>query len=237
MRINKYISSTGFCSRRAAEQFIQDGRVTVNGQPALISTPIEKGDVVCVDGKRVEPLRDYVYLLLNKPVGITCTTERHVEGNIIDYINYPERLFPIGRLDKDSSGLIVLTNDGDIVNQTLREENGHTKEYEVEVDGRINDDFLAKMAAGIQIYNPVTNSYVITKKCEIHQTGPRHFRIILTQGYNRQIRRMCSALNYHVRSLRRIRFLNLTIKGLAVGQWRECTPEEVSELKRLANML
>ena len=114
MRINKYISSTGFCSRRAAEQFIQDGRVTVNGQPALISTPIEEGDVVCVDGKRVEPLRDYVYLLLNKPVGITCTTERHVEGNIIDYINYPERLFPIGRLDKDSSGLIVLTNDGDI---------------------------------------------------------------------------------------------------------------------------
>lgn len=235
MRINKYISSTGFCSRRAAEQLIQDGHVTVNGKLAQISTPVEEGDVVCVDGKRVEPMKDYVYLILNKPMGITCTTEHHIEGNIIDYINYPKRLFPIGRLDKDSTGLIVLTNDGDIVNQTLREENGHTKEYEVEVDGRINEEFLTKMAAGVKIYNPVSNSYVITKQCEIHQLGPKRFKIVLTQGYNRQIRRMCSALNYHVRSLCRVRFLNLTLKGLKVGQWRECSAEEIAELKRLAN--
>lgn len=236
MRINKYISSTGFCSRRAAEQYILDGRVTVNDQLAQISTPVEEGDVVCVDGKRIEPVKEYVYLILNKPVGITCTTERHIEGNIIDYINYKERIFPIGRLDKDSSGLIVLTNDGSMVNQTLREENGHTKEYDVEVDGRINDDFLQKMAAGVQIYNPVTNSYVVTKPCEIRQSGPRRFTIILTQGYNRQIRRMCTALNYHVRSLRRVRFLNLTLKGLPVGKWRECTSDEINELKRLASM-
>ncbi len=232
MRINKYISSTGFCSRRMAEQIVEEGRVLVNGERATISTPVNEGDVVCIDGKKVEPTQEYVYLILNKPVGITCTTERHIEGNIIDYVNYPKRIFPVGRLDKDSCGLILLTNDGDLVNQALREENGHSKEYEVEVNRQFDEHFLKQMAAGVKIYNPVSDSYVVTKPCTVRANGSKRFTIVLKQGYNRQIRRMCSALGYKVRFLRRVRFINLTLKGLPQGKWRECTPSEVSELKK-----
>ncbi|MBE6114076.1 MAG: pseudouridine synthase [Erysipelotrichaceae bacterium] len=230
MRINKYIASSGMCSRRKAEEFIQEGRVTINGKVAVLSDTVEENDTVLLDGKVVEPEKKQIMILLNKPTGITCTTERHIEGNIIDYVNYPERIFPIGRLDKDSQGLILLTNQGDLVNQLLRVENGHEKEYEVNVDRKITEDFLAKMRKGVRIYNPVTNSYVTTNPCKIKQTGERSFKIILTQGYNRQIRRMCSAFDYHVISLKRVRFMNLTLAGVKYGKWRELTAEEIESL-------
>ncbi|MBR3694403.1 MAG: pseudouridine synthase [Erysipelotrichales bacterium] len=230
MRINKYIASSGMCSRRKAEEFIQEGRVTINGKVAVLSDTVEENDTVLLDGKVVEPEKKQIMILLNKPTGITCTTERHIEGNIIDYVNYPERIFPIGRLDKDSQGLILLTNQGDLVNQLLRVENGHEKEYEVNVDRKITEDFLAKMRKGVRIYNPVTNSYVTTNPCKIKKTGERSFKIILTQGYNRQIRRMCSAFDYHVISLKRVRFMNLTLAGVKYGKWRELTTEEIESL-------
>lgn len=235
MRLNKYISSTGFCSRRAAEQYILDGAVTINGQLAELNTPVEEGDKVCINGVLVTPMEKQIYIMLNKPVGITCTTERHIEGNIIDYVNHEERIFPIGRLDKDSSGLIILTNDGDIVNKTLREENGHSKEYEVSVDHKLTDEFLNHLRNGVKIYNPVNNSYVVTKPCQVKKINQRSFRITLTQGYNRQIRRMCSAYNYHVQSLKRYRFVNLSLGNLPVGKWRDLTAEEVAQLKKEAN--
>lgn len=232
MRINKYISSSGFCSRRMAEQYILEGRVYVNGKQAEIQTVIEENDVVTIDGQEIKPKDPEVYILLNKPAGITCTTERHVEGNIIDYVNYPERIFPVGRLDKDSTGAILLTNDGDIVNDLLREENGHDKEYEVTVDHKLTDEFLNHLREGVKIYNPVTNSYVVTKSCRIKKINQRMFRIILTQGYNRQIRRMCSAYQYQVRSLKRIRFINLTLENLDEGKWRYLTEKEIDEIKK-----
>ena len=232
MRINKYISSSGFCSRRMAEQYILEGRVYVNGKQAEIQTVIEENDVVTIDGQEIKPKDPAVYILLSKPAGITCTTERHVEGNIIDYVNYPERIFPVGRLDKDSTGAILLTNDGDIVNDLLREENGHDKEYEVTVDHKLTDEFLNHLREGVKIYNPVTNSYVVTKSCRIKKINQRMFRIILTQGYNRQIRRMCSAYQYQVRSLKRIRFINLTLENLDEGKWRYLTEKEINEIKK-----
>lgn len=230
MRINKYIASSGICSRRKAEEFILEGKVTINGKIAVLSDTVEENDIVLLDGKKVEPETKKIVILLNKPKGITCTTERHIEGNIIDYVNYPERIFPIGRLDKDSEGLILLTNQGDMINDLLRVENGHEKEYEVTVDHKITDEFLNQLRKGIQIYNPVTNSYVVTNPCKVKKTGIRTFRIILTQGYNRQIRRMCSACKYHVVSLRRIRFMNLTLQGVEYGKWRELTSQEIQDL-------
>lgn len=232
MRINKYISSTGFCSRRMAEQYILEGRVKVNGELATIQTVIEEKDIVTIDEQIIKQRIPEVYILFNKPVGITCTTEHHVEGNIIDYINYPERIFPVGRLDKDSTGAILLTNDGDIVNTLLREENGHDKEYEVSVDRKLTDEFLEHLRQGVQIYNPVTNRYVVTKPCKVTKISQRKFKIILTQGYNRQIRRMCSAYRYHVQTLKRVRFMNLTLQGLNEGQWRALTQDEIDYLKQ-----
>lgn len=232
MRINKYISSTGFCSRRMAEQYILEGRVKVNGELATIQTVIEEKDIVTIDEQIIKQRIPEVYILFNKPVGITCTTEHHVEGNIIDYINYPERIFPVGRLDKDSTGAILLTNDGDIVNTLLREENGHDKEYEVSVDRKLTDEFLEHIRQGVQIYNPVTNRYVVTKPCKVTKISQRKFKIILTQGYNRQIRRMCSAYRYHVQTLKRVRFMNLTLQGLNEGQWRALTQDEIDYLKQ-----
>lgn len=231
MRLNKYISSSGFCSRRKADEFIQNGLVTINDELATLQSELKDGDIVKVNGTLIQPKQEFVYLLLNKPTGITCTTERHIEGNIIDFVNYPERIFPIGRLDKDSSGLIVLTNDGDVVNSCLREENNHEKEYIVEVDHKINQDFLEKMSAGVQIYNPVNNSYVVTKPCVLKQLGARKFSIILTQGYNRQIRRMCTACGYHVRHLKRIRFLHLVL-DTKEGEWRYLSEKEIKFLKK-----
>lgn len=230
MRINKYIASSGICSRRKAEEFILEGRVTINGKIATLSDTVSEQDIVLLDNQKVEPKSQQIMILLNKPKGITCTTERHIEGNIIDYVNYPERIFPIGRLDKDSEGLILLTNQGDMVNDLLRVENGHEKEYEVTVDHKITNEFLDQLRKGVQIYNPVNNSYVITNPCKAKKTGMRTFRIILTQGYNRQIRRMCTACKYHVVSLRRIRFMNLTLEGVEYGKWRELSNQEIESL-------
>lgn len=229
-RINKYISSSGLCSRRKAEEYIEKGLVTINDKVAILSSTVEENDIVKIDGKLVETKNDFVVLLFNKPKGITCTTEHKVKDNIIDFINYPERIFPIGRLDKDSQGLILLTNNGDLVNECLRVENGHEKEYIVRVDKPITDGFLNKMSNGIKIYNPVTNKYTKTLPCTIKQLGKNNFSIILKQGLNRQIRRMCSALDYHVISLKRIRFMHLKL-DVDEGKYRLLTQKEISKLQ------
>lgn len=226
MRINKYIASSGFCSRRKAEEYILAGKVTINGQSATLQSIVEEGDLVKIENQIIEPKKETIVLLYNKPPGITCTTEKHIKGNIIDAIHYPERIFPIGRLDKDSSGLILLTNNGDLVNDCLRVENGHEKEYIVEVDRKINKDFLEKMSSGVRIYNPVHNCYVTTLPCTLKQISKTKFSIILTQGYNRQIRRMCTNLGYHVRSLKRIRFMNLML-DVKEGEYRLLNQREI----------
>ena len=229
MRINKYIASSGMCSRRKAEEFIENGQVKINGKLAELSSTVNEGDVVEVGGKVITSKEKFVVLLFNKPKGVTCTTELKVKGNIIDYINYPERIFPIGRLDKDSQGLILLTNNGDLVNECLRVENGHEKEYVVHVDKEVTDDFLAKMSKGVRIFNPVSETYVTTLPCRIDRSGSNSFSIILTQGLNRQIRRMCSALGYHVTSLKRIRFMNLHL-DVKEGEYRLLTDKEIAGL-------
>lgn len=230
VRINKYIASSGMCSRRKAEEYIENGLVTINDKLASLSSTVEENDIVKIDGKLIESKKDYVVLLFNKPKGITCTTEHKVKDNIIDFINYPERIFPIGRLDKDSQGLILLTNNGDLVNECLRVENGHEKEYVVRVDKPITNEFLNKMSNGIKIYNPVTNKYTKTLPCTIKQIGKNNFSIILKQGLNRQIRRMCSALDYHVISLKRIRFMHLKL-DVDEGKYRLLTQKEISKLQ------
>ncbi len=230
MRLNNYISSTGICSRREADKLIEQKKVLINGKVAQIGQPVNEGDVVKVNGKIIKPKKTNVYIALNKPVGITCTTERHVKGNIIDYINYPERIFPVGRLDKPSEGLIILTSDGSIVNKILRSENNHEKEYVVTVNKDITSDFISKMSNGVKIFNPVTNKNVITKKCKVTKVNNRTFKIVLTQGYNRQIRRMCEVFNYEVKKLQRVRIMNLTLKGIAPGKWRKLTEKEVKGL-------
>ncbi|MEO3946056.1 23S rRNA pseudouridine(2604) synthase RluF [Gorillibacterium sp. CAU 1737] len=224
MRINKFISETGICSRREADKWVEEGRVTINGQRAELGSQAEAGDDVRVDGRSIGEKKRTVYLALNKPVGITCTTEGHIRGNIVDFVGYPERIFPIGRLDKDSEGLILLTNDGDIVNKILRVEHGHEKEYIVTVDKPIPDDVLVRMSRGVPILDTVT------LPCKIHRTGDRTFRIILTQGLNRQIRRMCAHFGFQVRRLKRIRIINIRLGELAVGQWRKLSEDEVQGL-------
>lgn len=226
MRLNKFVSQSGVCSRREADQWIDAGRVSVNGTVAVLGTQVEEGDVVTVDGKEVGEKRRAVYIALNKPVGITCTTEKHIKGNIIDFVGHRERIFPIGRLDKDSEGLILLTNQGDIVNQILRVENAHEKEYVVTVDRPIDGAFLAAMSAGVDL--PELGA--TTLPCRLRRTGPKTFHIILTQGLNRQIRRMCAACGYKVRRLQRIRIINVDLAGLAVGKWRDLSPEELKGL-------
>lgn len=230
MRLNNYISSTGMCSRREADKLIQQGKVSINGRIAKIGQPVEVNDIVKVNGKRIIPKKNNVYIALNKPVGITCTTERHVKGNIIDYINYPERIFPIGRLDKPSEGLILLTNDGSIVNKILRSENNHEKEYVVTVDKNINQKFIEKMSSGVKIFNPVNNKWVVTKKCHVSKINDRTFKIILSQGLNRQIRRMCEVFGYNVIKLKRVRIMDLTLKGIPTGKWRKLTSKEMDNI-------
>ena len=231
MRLNNYISSTGLCSRREADKLIEQGRVTVNGKKAQVGQTVEEGAMVKVNNKLIKPKNINVYIALNKPVGITCTTERHVKGNIIDYVNYPERIFPIGRLDKPSEGLILLTNDGSIVNKILRAENKHEKEYKVTVNKNITQEFINKMSNGVRIFNPVTNKYVTTNKCLVTKVNNRTFKIVLTQGLNRQIRRMCEEVfGYSVEKLQRVRIMNLTLKGIPYGKWRVLSKSEVSEL-------
>ncbi len=224
MRLNKFISETGVCSRREADAWIEAGRVTINGAPAVLGTQVQPGDTVCIDGKPVGASKRHVYIALNKPPGITCTTERDVAGNIVDFIGHRERIFPIGRLDKDSEGLILLTNNGDIVNEILREENEHEKEYLVTVDRPMTEIFLSGMASGVRILGTVT------KPCKVTRVERCTFRIVLTQGLNRQIRRMCSFFGYKVVRLQRVRVINVTLAGLKLGQWRELTLDEVRRL-------
>lgn len=231
MRLNKFISSSGLCSRRQADKLIEDERVTINGLPTELGQAVEEGDEVRVDGELIKHNKNDIYIILNKPVGITCTTERHIEGNIVDFINHKERIFPIGRLDKDSEGLILLTNDGDIVNKILREENNNKKEYIVRVNKLLTAEFLRGMANGVKIYNPVKNEYTITKKCQVVKLKDKTFKVTLSQGLNRQIRRMCSAFDYNVVELKRIKIMDLTLEGLKTGEWRSLTKREVENIK------
>jgi 23S rRNA pseudouridine2604 synthase len=224
VRLNKYISETGACSRREADKWIEAGRVTHNGQPAALGTRVADGDEICIDGAPIGAKKQQIYIALNKPAGITCTTEVHVEGNIIDLIGHPERIFPIGRLDKDSEGLILLTNNGDIVNEILRSENNHEKEYIVTVDRPITDLSLKMMADGVKIMGE------LTKPCKVGRIDQTSFRMILTQGLNRQIRRMCSALGYKAQRLRRVRIMNIHLGNLDQGEWRVLTDTEVAGL-------
>ncbi|MCQ8878411.1 23S rRNA pseudouridine(2604) synthase RluF [Pseudoalteromonas shioyasakiensis] len=221
-RLNKFISDTGFCSRREADKYIEEGRVTVNGKRPEMGVKVATIDVVLIDGKALKKVPKRAYIAYNKPVGITCTTERKIQSNIVKAVNYPDRIFPIGRLDRPSEGLIFLTNEGDIVNKILRAGNNHEKEYVVTVDKPLNRQFVNKMAGGIPILDTVT------KKCKVTQTGAKEFTIILTQGLNRQIRRMCEYLGYEVVTLKRTRIMNVTLKGLKVGQWRHLTQQEMA---------
>ena len=227
-RINKYLSEAGYCSRRAADKLIEEGRITINGEVPLMGTKIVEGDVVKVDGKSVVKKDEKaVYLVLNKPRGIVCTTDTRVEkDNIIDFLNYPKRIFPIGRLDKASEGLIILTNDGDIVNKILRARNNHEKEYIVQVNKPIDNDFIKNMSQGVPILDTVT------RPCKVEQLSRVRFKIILTQGLNRQIRRMCEYLGYHVQQLKRVRIMNIHL-DLPNGKYREITKEEFRELNNL----
>lgn len=225
--LNKYISETGFCSRREADKYIEEGRVSINGKEAKKGNRVTENDVVHIDGEPLKRKLLPVYLMLNKPKGITCTTDTKDKTNIIDFIHYKSRIFPIGRLDKHSEGLIFLTNDGDIVNKILRAGNMHEKEYVVTTDKSITTDFVNKMRNGIRVLGTVTN------KCFVKQEGEKRFRIILTQGLNRQIRRMCAALDYKVISLKRVRIMNITLQGLAPGKWRNFSLEEIKEINKM----
>ena len=228
-RINKYLSEVGYCSRRVADSLIEEGKVTINGEIPEMGTKVEDGDQVEVEGQKIEKSTKHekIYLVFNKPAGIVCTTDRRVESdNIIDFIKYPTRIFPIGRLDKPSEGLIFLTNDGDIVNKILRARNNHEKEYIVSVNRQINRDFIQSMSNGVEILD------TITKNCFVKQLGPKKFRIILTQGLNRQIRRMCESLGFRVKSLKRVRIMNIKL-DVSTGEYREFTKKELFELNEL----
>lgn len=227
-RINKYLSETGYCSRREADRLLEQGRITVNGKVPEMGTKVSDQDDILVDGRSIRKTQeDHVYIALNKPVGIVCTTDTKRErDNIVDFVKHPKRIFPIGRLDKPSEGLILLTSDGDIVNKILRARNNHEKEYIVRVDKPITPQFLHKMRNGIPILGTLTN------KCEVEQIDTLSFRIILTQGLNRQIRRMCEYLGYEVKKLKRIRIMNIKL-DLPVGKWRDLTVAEMTELTSL----
>lgn len=230
VRLNKAISDTGLCSRREADKLIEAGRVTLNGKVGVLGDRVKQGDQVAVDGKPISSKEELTYIVFNKPRGITCTTERRVKGNIIDYIKHPERIFPVGRLDKDSEGLILLTNDGNIVNKILRAGNNHEKEYVVRVNRRITNDFIKKMGDGVPVLD------TITQKCYVRKDSEYTFTIILKQGLNRQIRRMCSYLGYEVAQLQRVRIMNINLKGLGKGQWRDLTKQELDTIQaRVAN--
>lgn len=227
-RINKYLSEVGFCSRREADKLLEQGRITINGKKPELGTKVSDTDEICVDGKNIKKTEEkHVYIAFNKPIGIVCTTDtKREKNNIVDYINHPKRIFPIGRLDKPSEGLILLTSDGDIVNKILRARNNHEKEYIVRVDKPITPKFLEKMRNGVPILD------TITKKCEVEQIDTLQFRIVLTQGLNRQIRRMCEYLGYEVKKLKRIRIMNIKL-DLPIGKWRDITDAEMKELAQL----
>jgi 23S rRNA pseudouridine2604 synthase len=229
-RLNKFISDSGFCSRREADRYIEEGRVTINQKPAKMGATVKAGDKVAVDGEAIKskkPTDRPIYIAFNKPAGVTTTTDPKDKTNIIDFIGFPKRIFPIGRLDNPTEGLILLTNNGDIINKILRAGNNHDKEYIVTVDKPVTPEFIYKMSNGVRILDTVT------KKCLVQQQGKNTFRIILTQGLNRQIRRMCEALDYKVTQLRRIRIMNVKLGDLPVGSWRYLTPEETDTIHRL----
>ncbi len=224
IRLNKYIASSGLCSRREADTLIENGKVTVNGEVAVQGTKVNEDDVVLVNGRKITPDDDMIYIAFNKPLGVTCTTDKRDPSNIIDYIGYSERIFPVGRLDKNSSGLILLTNDGSIVNKLLRAENGHEKEYLVTVNRPYDKDFVRSMEKGVPVLGQ------LTLPCKLKPCGEKSFKIILHQGLNRQIRRMCEYLGYKVTRLKRIRFMNIELGDLETGKWRYLTAAEKKEL-------
>ncbi len=226
-RLNKAISETGYCSRREADRLIDAGKVKVNGTVAGLGVQVTEADKIEVDGKLITKEVENIYLAFNKPVGIICTTDTSIRGNIIDYIKFPERIFPIGRLDKPSEGLIFLTNDGDIVNKVLRSGNNHEKEYIVSVNRKITQTFVRQMANGVPVLDTVT------KPCYVERVSDFTFRIVLTQGLNRQIRRMCSYFGYEVSSLKRVRIMNITLGNLKVGEYRHFTAQETEQINRL----
>ncbi len=225
-RLNKAISDSGYCSRRQADKFIEQGLVTINNQPASLGDRAMPNDIIKVKNITINKNEQLVYIALNKPVGITCTTDRRVEGNVVDFINHKERIFHIGRLDKPSEGLLLMTNDGDIVNKILRAGNQHEKEYLVKVDRRITDSFIKRMQSGVPILDTVT------KKCKVEKIGRFVFKITLIQGLNRQIRRMCEHLGYEVETLKRERIMNIELGKLPTGKWRYLTEKELKDLKQ-----
>lgn len=226
-RLNKAISETGYCSRREADRLIEEGKVEVNGEIAGLGLQVSKSDKIFVDGIQITNTVKLIYLAFNKPVGITSTTDTSIKSNIIDYINYPERIFPVGRLDKPSEGLIFMTNDGDIVNKILRSKNNHEKEYIVTVNKKITSEFISLMSNGVPVLD------TITKKCFVKKIDDFTFNIILTQGLNRQIRRMCDYLGFEVKTLKRIRIMNIKLNNLKPGKYRHFTKEELAEVMRL----
>lgn len=224
MRINKYISLTGFCSRKKTENLINSGRITINNSICQQDSLVEPGDIILIDGQPIVGKKENVYIIFNKPTGITCTANPEIEGNIIDFINYPERIFAVGRLDKASDGLLLLTNDGDIVNEILRSENNHEKEYIVTLDKYITESFIEAMAAGVEILN------TMTKPCQVSRINDYQLRMIITEGLNRQIRRMCKVFGFQVERLQRIRIMNIELQELPLGQWRHLAADELREL-------
>jgi len=228
-RLNKAIAETGYCSRRAADKLIEEGIVMVNNKKVGLGVQVSSSDIISVNGKVITKVEEQIYLVFNKPTGITCTTDLDIQGNIISFLDYPKRIFPIGRLDKPSEGLIFLTNDGDIVNKILRSRNNHEKEYVVGVNKKVTDWFLKKMSSGLPILETTT------KKCKVEKIDDYSFRIILTQGLNRQIRRMCEYLDFEVRTLKRIRIMNIELGSLKKGKYRRFTAQEFSDLQELIN--
>jgi len=226
IQINKYISNSGFCSRRDADKLVEDARVTINDDVALPTSRVQAGDIVAIDGEKIKSKQRPIYIALNKPVGVTSTTDMSDKTNIIRFMNHPKRIFPVGRLDKDSEGLILLTNDGDIVNKILRSSNNNEKEYVVTVDKELTHEMIKQMGTGVRILGEVT------KPCYIRQEGQRRFRIILKQGLNRQIRRMCETFGYKVKTLKRIRIMHIHLGTLPTGKWRYLTPQEMDELEK-----
>lgn len=232
-RLNVYISSSGYCSRRKADELIETQKVRVNGELASLGTRVSMSDTVIVDGYLIRHTQERLVMVYYKPIGISSTTDLSDQSNVINAIQYPYRIFPIGRLDKDSEGLLLLTNDGDLVNQILRSENNHEKEYLVKTKRPFDDSFIQQLSSGIKIYNPVNNSYVVTKACDVKRVDERHFSIILTQGYNRQIRRMVSALDHQVVFLKRTRILDIRLEKLKIGTYRLLSPLELKKLDQI----
>lgn len=226
-RINKFLSESGVCSRRAADKLIEEGRVLVDGVVAVMGTKVQEGQSVTVDGKEINKEEEQIIVVLNKPVGIVCTAEKKEKNNVIDFINYPKRIFPVGRLDKDSQGLLLLTNDGNLMNDILKASNGHEKEYIVTVDKMVTPEFIKGMSSGVPVLDRITSP------CFVEALGEKKFRIILTQGLNRQIRRMCEFFGYNVVKLERIRIMNLRLEGLKIGEYRPISQDEREKLYKL----